>query len=359
VNIKQMLGNKEGNNFQDIARIKRYEWFERVRSENNYDFIAVAHHKNDNIETFLYKVSKGSGLKGLGGIKPKNMNVVRPLLFVLRNEIDEYVDKHNISFVHDSSNSGDDYDRNFIRHHIVPEFEKLHPNFTNRISVTIDNLKDVERQFDFLLEAYTAKYICRKKGRIIISKLILEKVENRASFMYFVLQKYGFNKAQVKDILSSVERVGAMFETKLFLLLVDRVSFIISKKNKDIKSEFLVYLGDNVLEGIGILKLEKIKNEDLVFNRDFKYLNLEKLQFPLKLRKWNAGDSFKPFGLKGKSKKLKDYFTNKKINRFDKDDILLLINKDDICMVLGYDISYDYAVNQDTKYVLKVTYKTD
>ena len=356
VNIKQLLEKGQANNFQDLARIKRYEWLEQVRAEHKYDFIATAHHKNDNVETFLYKAAKGAGIKGLSGIKSKNGNVVRPMLDILSSEIDNYVEQNNIPFVEDSSNSSDDYDRNFIRHNIIPAFEQLHTNFVNRISVSIENLKETDKQFEFLLEAFSAKYICRKKGWIIISKSILDKVPDKPRFLFFLLQKYDFNKSQVLDIVNSMENVGASFYSENYQLLVDRVSFIVKKRKVDKSCTFNVSLGENILEGYGMLKLEIVDNAGLVFNENVKYMDISALNFPLGIRCWKHGDTFKPFGLKGKSKKLKDYFTNKKLSRFDKNNILLMLNGEDICMILGDDISYDYRVKISNVKVLKVMF---
>ncbi len=357
VDINKMLNNKKGKNFQDLARTQRYGWLEKIRSENNYDFIVTAHHKNDNIETFLYKISRGSGVKGLVGIRAKNGFVVRPMLSISSEEISEYIEKHKIPFVEDSSNSSDDYNRNFIRHNIIPQFEELNSNFVNRISVTIDNLKKVDLQFDFLMDAYTAKYICRKRGQIIISKSVLERVPKKRDFLFFLLQKYGFNISQVQDMLNSIDRVGALFESDMFVLVIDRVSFVIKGKSSAESHEFSVVLGKNELEGNGVIEIEQIDNTDLKFGGRNFFIDASKVNFPMHLRNWRAGDVFKPFGLKGKGKKIKDYFTNLKMNRFDKENALVLLNGDEVCMVLGVEISYDYRVRETTKKILKVDYK--
>ncbi len=356
VNIKQLLEKGQGNNFQDLARNKRYEWLEQVRDENKYDFIATAHHKNDNVETFLYKVAKGAGVKGLSGIKSKNGNVVRPMLNIFRSEINNYVEQNEIPFVEDSSNNSDDYDRNFIRHNIIPAFEQLHPNFVNRISVSIENLKELDKQFDFLLDAFSAKYICRKKGWIIISKSILDKVPYKTGFLFFLIQKYDFNKSQVLDIVNSVDSVGALFYSESYELLIDRVSFIIKNRKNDKSCVFNVSLGENILEGYGTLRLKIVDNNSLTFSENVRYMDVSALNFPLSLRCWKHGDTFKPFGLKGKSKKLKDYFINKKLSRFEKNNTLLMLNGEDICMILGNDISYDYRVKISNEKVLKVIF---
>ncbi len=356
VNIKQLLEKGQGNNFQDLARNKRYEWLEQVRDENKYDFIATAHHKNDNVETFLYKVAKGAGVKGLSGIKSKNGNVVRPMLNIFRSEINNYVEQNEIPFVEDSSNNSDDYDRNFIRHNIIPAFEQLHPNFVNRISVSIENLKELDKQFDFLLDAFSAKYICRKKGWIIISKSILDKVPYKTGFLFFLIQKYDFNKSQVLDIVNSVDSVGALFYSESYELLIDRVSFIIKNRKNDKSCVFNVSLGENILEGYGTLRLKIVDNNSLTFSENVRYMDVSALNFPLSLRCWKNGDTFKPFGLKGKSKKLKDYFTKKKLSRFEKNNTLLMLNGEDICMILGDDISYDYRVKISNEKVLEVMF---
>lgn len=355
VDIEELVKISKGNNFQDIAREKRYNWLEKVRIENNYNYIATAHHLDDNIETFIYKLSKGSGSRGLEGINPKREKIVRPLLNISRKEIDDFILKHKINFREDSSNLSNKYDRNFIRHNIVPQFKKLNNNFNNRIKVTIDNLSKTNSIFDFLLESFTKEYIKEKDATIYIDKNILKNVPDKASFLFFLLSKYDFNQSEVLNIYDSFDSTGILFSNDAYELLIERKDLVIRKKNKTDFKDIEIIIGENVIDNYGILILKNVSNKNRIdYNSITKYLNADILHFPLKLRKWEYGDRFKPFGLKGKSKKVKDYFVDKKLSRFDKENTLLLINDEEICMIIGHDISYDYRVKDECKLLLSV-----
>ncbi len=164
---------EQSNNFQEAARDFRYNWMEEIMSEYDYNFIATGHHLDDNIETFLYRISRGVGLESLGGISDKTDFIIRPLLSFSKEEILLFAKQNNIEYVEDRTNLKDDYDRNFIRHNIVPQYEKLHSNFKKRIDVTIENLKETNLLFDFLLKSFFKKYVTIDLEIIRIDKKIM------------------------------------------------------------------------------------------------------------------------------------------------------------------------------------------
>lgn len=358
IDIKEEMKTGESNNFHDLAHKKRYEWFYSILEKEKYDFVATAHHQDDNIETVLYKLSRGAGVKGLLGISPKYDKVIRPMLNLTRAEIDDFVEDNTIVFVDDESNSSDDYDRNFIRHNIIPQFNRLNKNFNNRIRVSIDNINDFSEQFDFLLKNFSSQYIVENKDYKTISKEIL-KHPNSESLLFYILQEYGFNRTQTSDMVNSIASTGAIYYSDEYKLLNDRKDFIIKKNKASGINELSIGIGENSIPGLGVLKIEKVeKTEQIKFDNKVFYLDFDKIKFPLVLRNWKNGDRFKPYGLKGKSKKLKDYFVDKKLNRFAKDEVLLLVNTDEICVVLGYDVNYNYRIDSKTKAVLKIEFST-
>ncbi len=346
---------EQSNNFQEAARDFRYNWMKEIMSEYDYNFVATGHHLDDNIETFLYRISRGVGLESLGGISDKTDFIIRPLLSFSKEEVLLFAKQNSVKYVEDCTNQKDDYDRNFIRHNIVPQYEKMHSNFKNRISTTIENLKETNILFEFLLESYFEKYLSVDSEIIRIDKKIVSENEREASLaLYFFLKKKGFNKSQVNDIISSIDNIGRVFYSSLNKLLVDRKELIIKPKGFDGNDiEFDVDLGEYNIDNVGVLKIEKYKGK-VKFGENTLYLNGDKLSFPLKVRKWKAGDTFQPYGLKGKSKKIKTYLTDKKINRFEKEEIFVLVSAGEICAVIEQEISYGFRIDKSTENIVAV-----
>jgi len=354
IDIYALINAGKGNNFQDTARRYRYMWLEDIRCENKFDLIATAHHKDDNIETFIYKISSGSGLKGLQGVNIKKDKIIRPLLSFTRKQIKAYAITNNVKYREDSSNYSDKYSRNFIRHNIIPLFEKMFPDFEQRISTTMRNLKSADKALSFLIGKYFEDYIKIERDIIYIEKKIFKKSIDNKDIIYYFLSQYEYNASQIQSILKSLDNTGARFCSIDHQLLIDRENILIRKIPESEFTSLAVFPGNNKIEGIGEIRIEKIDvKEDVDFSIGL-YLNGDKLNFPLILRRWHPGDRFRPFGLKGKSKKLKKYFTDKKLSIFDKEDVFVLLNEEEICMVIPYEISYDYRVLKTSKNVFKI-----
>ncbi|HHH54060.1 MAG TPA: tRNA lysidine(34) synthetase TilS, partial [Bacteroidetes bacterium] len=349
VDIKSLIKQGRGNNFQDVARRERYKWFEQVRSNHGYDFIATAHNSDDNIETFLYKTISGAGLGGLQGIKPKLNKVVRPILNISRAEIDEYILKNKIQYIEDSSNSSDKYSRNYLRHRIIPELKKMNNNFEKQILVTINNLSGAYNSLNFLLEKQFKNHITEKGRKIFVSKAALTQVDDNIDVIYYLFSKYNFNIAQITDMIKSKNNTGNIYLSNSHELLVDRENIIIRKLSSVSTKQYLINEGTNEIDNLGLLKILLMKNnENIQFDQSKKYIDVDKLKFPLTLRKWQAGDRFKPFGLKGKTKKIKKYLIDKKVNKFDKEETYVLLSQNEICYVMHSDISYDFRITDTT-----------
>ena len=358
VDITGLLNKGDGNNFQDLARKYRYHWLEKIRKSGGFDYVATAHHEDDNIETFLYKISYGSGLGGLKGINRKIDNIIRPLLDFSRQDIEQYANENNIVYREDSSNISDKYSRNYIRHHIIPGFEKLNDNFKNRITVTIKNLGMASDAIEFFIDNYYSKYIVQDNKVLRLEKdVFFELVDNKAVIYYFLF-KYDFNASQIEDIIKAKNKTGAIFYSNSHTLLVDRKHLLIRKIEMDNKkniSEIDIFKGTNRIGEKRFLHLEEIRETEYLDFKKGMFINGDRLKFPLKLRSWRPGDRFRPFGLKGKRKKLKVYFTDRKLSRFDKYDAYVLTNGDDIVAVLPYDISWDYRiVPEEVNKILKI-----
>jgi tRNA(Ile)-lysidine synthase len=339
---------------QEAARVLRYEWFEEVRSKNGFDFIATAHHKDDELETFFINLTRGTGIAGLHGILPKRGAIIRPLLFAGRNEIDAFVKKIKLQFREDSSNASDKYLRNNIRHNILPLFEKINPSFRNTLSEEIKRLSEVEKVYNYFIES-SAKRILRNNS---ISISALKKSKFAEVVLYEILKKYQFNSDVAEEVFASLDsESGKQFFSITHRLVKDRQRLIITKRNSaKTKSVFSVSQNTKRLVAPFKIELSKVENSDsFKIPKDNKIasLDFEKLKFPLEIRKWKEGDFFYPLGMK-KKKKLSDFFIDIKLSLPEKESTWLLCSGIEIVYILGKRIDERYKVGKETKMIYLV-----
>ncbi len=346
---------RNGISIQMAARDLRYDWFEELCDYGGFDCYATAHHKDDQIETFFINLLRGTGIAGLHGILPKQGRVIRPLLFTDRKEIEEYAKKINLKFREDSSNSDVKYLRNSIRHKLLPVLNEISPGYKNILTQNIERLRETEQVYGNEIEKLKKEILVRENDLMKISIPKLLNIENRKILLFEILSEYGFNGSQVEDIFKSVDSVsGKSFYSGTHILIKDRNEFIIS----EIKNEGKVNISINpdtssITKPVGI-KIETVKKDarfKLKRDSSFAYLDKSKLQFPLKLRKWEKGDYFYPLGMKNK-KKLSDFFIDEKVSVIEKTNSYVLMSGDDIVWVIGRRIDDRYKVTEETKEVL-------
>jgi tRNA(Ile)-lysidine synthase len=338
---------------QMAARDLRYAWFEEIRKKNHYDFIAVAHHQDDEVETFFINLIRGTGIAGLHGIKAKSGKIVRPLLFTGRKEIEEFSKKNKIKFREDKSNQSTKYLRNKIRLQFIPMLKELNPDIESAVKSEIQRIKQIENIFQKLVKEKQEE-IQSIEGNIIkfnISKLL--QIENNEIFLYEFLKPFGFSGDIIQQILKSLKaESGRQFMSDSYRILKDREYLIVSPyQTDDVLESFIVTKGYKELQVPVHLKFSEnkfSKKTDINKDKNFAYLDLEKLHFPLQIRKWERGDYFIPFGMTGK-KKISDYFTDIKLSLFEKENTWLLCNGDDIIWVIGHRIDERYRITTKTK----------
>ncbi|MDD4403376.1 MAG: tRNA lysidine(34) synthetase TilS [Parabacteroides sp.] len=337
------------------ARELRYAWFEELRKEYNAQAIAVAHHRDDSIETLLINLTRGSGLCGLTGIRPRNGYVVRPLLPLSREDVFSYIDSNKLSYVTDSTNSSDIYTRNFIRLKVLPLLAQINPSIKASLARTADHLGEAEIIFKHVIHEARNKVI--QDNSLSIDALM--EFPAPKTILFELLKPYGFTRLVTEDIFSSLEKdSGKLFYSDSYRLLKDRSFLLIDSLEKHEQQCFTL---DNV-EGHITVPIELIFSK-LVINKDFliernlnfAYFDYDKLKFPLTLRHWKEGDWFVPFGMTGR-KKLSDYFSNNKFSLFDKEKIWLLCNGEDIIWIVGERPDNRYRIDKSTKKVLKVNF---
>ncbi|MBI2280014.1 MAG: tRNA lysidine(34) synthetase TilS [Bacteroidetes bacterium] len=345
---------------QMAARELRYFWFEEIRKKNNYQFIATAHHKNDVAETLLINLTKGTGLSGLHGIVNKKDKIIRPLLCFNRNEIDDFVDKNNLPFREDKSNEETKYVRNKIRHKIIPELEKINPSFIEIIFKETQQFAELEQLIETKISEERKKCFFVNAENIEIDILKLNKLNPIKTYLFYFLNPFGFNADDVSDVMNSLKKQsGKKFMSKTHQIIKDRNKLIISVL-KDVEyKEFVV----NKLEDFSSLPFHltaKFVSKDslkaIKKDKNFAYLNAAKINFPLRIKKWQKGDKFKPFGMKG-IKKLSDFFIDEKLSLFEKENVWLLTLNNKIVWVVGYRIDDDFKLTEKTKQVLQLEIK--
>ena len=332
---------------QMAARELRYEWFEKVRREISADYIAIAHNQNDNIETFFINLINGTGLKGLRAIQNKNNFIVRPLMFASRNQIEEYVKSKSLNFREDSSNKSKKYQRNKVRHDLMPLLKQINPSIENTIADEIEIIKNTYSIFKEQVDRVVKEISCQTDDGIKISKNKLIKLEPIDTYLYEILNVFGFT--DLKSIKNSIlVNPGKQFFSKSHRLLIDREFIFIEKIEDDFFNDILINESTLILSSPLNISFKISSNDQIDKIKDTACFDYEKLVFPLVIRKWKSGDKFIPSGMKS-FKKLSDYFIDNKINRLLKEKILLICSNDDIIWVIGHRIDERYKATSKTK----------
>jgi tRNA(Ile)-lysidine synthase len=341
---------------QMAARDLRYNWLEKIRKEFNYQYIAVAHHQNDVIETMLLNLTRGTGISGLHGILPKKGKLIRPLLYLTQVEIDELVQKNTYQYREDSSNLSVKYSRNKLRLEVIPVLKELNPALEQTFEANRKRFAELEILLNLQVQVIKKrlfKKLAEDEFEIKISEL--KKLNPLNTLLYGLFNPYGFTETVLHDLSHSWDgNPGKVFYSAGHQLLVDRGCIILSLIKESGYEEILIKSGTAIYnwnkQKYGS-KTVPISRFELNTNENIAQLDLDLLSFPLKLRSWKNGDCFQPLGLKQK-KKLSDFFIDRKISLNHKKDIGILENNNgDILWVAGLRIDERYKISPNTKKV--------
>ncbi len=342
---------------QMAARELRYGWFERLCSEHGFKYLATAHNRDDNVETFLLNLTRGTGIKGLCGIKPKSGHTVRPLLFASREDIEQYAAAHSVAFREDASNASDDYARNRIRHNVVPQLRIINPSFD---ATMVDNMLRIEQAQELVQQSLhkLTTTACTKDGelyKVEINELL--QAPSRSLLLFELLQPFGFGSTTISDIEQSLyAQSGKRFYSPSHVLVRDREYLLIQALPAQEQVEVEIVPEQRELlspvhltfERIPITSLDSISKDP-----NIALLDGGKLSYPLALRKWKEGDSFVPFGMNG-HKKLSDFLVDTKLSLLDKQQQYVLLSGSDIVWVVGRRIDNRYRISSKTQQVLVI-----
>lgn len=337
---------------QAAARELRYAWFQELMSEERFTFLATAHHVNDSLETVLLKWIHGSSLESFAGIPVRNKKVIRPMLFATRTQLADFASEKGIMWRNDSSNDSDDYQRNFIRHQVVPRLKEINPALE---ATFLHGLKKITGELEFLrtqLEQWKAEHIHQKVGQVFINKAALLNATFSDSLLWRVVREYGFNIDQCHDMMQAMQsQSGKKFIGTSHLLTLDRDHIIISPYDDAYEAVTIREKNESVVRGVWEISIERTTSKEISASSIVASLDADKVKFPITWRYWQPGDSFYPLGMENR-KKLSDFLIDRKIPLADKNGISVLESDGEIIWVVGHRIDNRYKITPETKSVV-------
>jgi tRNA(Ile)-lysidine synthase len=344
---------------QVAARELRYEWFDFLLNEssirNHQTWLLTAHHANDNIETLLMNFFKGTGIKGLQGILPKQGKIIRPLLFATREEILEFIKENNLQFVEDSSNASDKYTRNYFRHQLIPSVQKVFPKAEENLINNLERFHEIEILYQQSIHLHKKKILEQKGDEIYIPVLKLLKSEPLKTIVYEIIKDFGFTAHQTEEVVYLLKsESGKYISSSTHKILKNRNWLIISPINNQIAQHILINETDKEIDfesGRLMIKKEGLENEKIPSSQLVAMLDMENISFPLLLRKWKQGDYFYPLGMQ-KKKKLSKFFIDQKMSLNEKENTWVIENNQRILWVVGRRIDDRFKIKEKTKKVL-------
>ena len=345
---------QKGISIEMAAREQRYAAFEEYRALTGAQAIAVAHHRDDSAETLLLNLTRGTGIKGLRGIQPRNGHIIRPLLCVGRDEIIDYLKWRGESFVTDSTNLACDYTRNTIRLEVIPKLAEINPSIQVALAATAKRIGEAEKIYRNAVEEAIKRV---KQGNEINIEALIKEV-SPSTLLHEILSPLGFNSSQIEDISRSTSNEGAkQFHTRGWSVIKDRMKLIISEQQNVLQESILLPNEGAVETAQGILTVtEETFNGNIPKQRDIASLDADKLHLPLTLRQTRAGDRFAPFGMRG-TKLVSDYLTDRKKSLIEKQAQLVVTDAEGIILwVVGERPATHCSINEKTKRILRLVW---
>ena len=341
---------------QVAARNLRYNWFNEILEQEKFDYIVTAHHADDVAETFMINLSRGTGLDGLTGIPSQNGNIIRPMLPFSRKEIENYVLENKLKWREDSSNASDKYLRNKIRHHIIPVFKEINEAFLQSFQNTLEHLNQEQSLINDAVQMVYEKVVSEENQQLKINISALLHYKNHKAYLYQWLNKYGFSAWN--DVYNLIEaQSGKQILSEKYILLKDRDFLILSKKEKTNFEEIVIH---SITEKPNFpLKLTLCNQSDISNQmKNVIFVDENKIQFPLTIRKWKEGDYFYPTGMQGK-KKVSKYFKDEKFTLFQKQDAWILESNNQIVWIIGHRADERFKVENTTQTIIQITYNNE
>jgi len=351
------FAKRNGISIEMAARDLRYKWFYVVMKGEAYEKVAVAHNMNDNIETLLLNLSRGTGIAGLTGMKASVKNIIRPLLFASRSTIEKYCTRNRIKYRDDLSNTDVKFKRNKIRHHVIPVLKEINPSIEITLNETAERLSGINEIVTEYIKNLNSELFLKKNNTVVCRTEHLKEHLNNKTVIYELFKQYGITGRNIGDLYNVIKgRTGSFVITDSHRILKNRNEVVVSEISSD---------GDNFFIAANLAELRKVPivNSVRTINLagNFKipnypslaYLDIEKILFPVIIRRWKAGDTFNPLGM-NKKKKLSDYFIDRKYSIGDKENILILESAGKIVWIIGERIDNRFRITEKTRKALVI-----
>jgi tRNA(Ile)-lysidine synthase len=341
---------------EETARDLRYTWFEKLRVENDYRFIVTAHHANDSIETVLMNFFRGTGIKGLHGILPKQGKIVRPLLFAKKETLTAFAAENNLAFVNDYTNAQNDFTRNYFRNELVPAVKKVFPAVEENILGNIERFGGAEQLYNEAVEGYKKKLLEIKGSEVHIPVLKLQQTKPLATVLFEIIKAYNFTAHQTAEAMALLQsESGRYVQSATHRIIRNRKWLIISPNKTEDAATILIEQDDKtVLYAGGTLRIEEYSTFDIDHSPLTAQLDAAAIKFPLLLRKWKTGDYFYPLGMQ-KKKKLSRFFIDQKLPLTEKEKVWVLESDKKIVWVIGLRIDDRVKITGKTTTVLQLS----
>ena len=344
----------QGVSIQMAARDLRYAWFEEVRVANDLDLIATAHHQDDQIETVLLNLSRGTGLKGMHGILAAQNKLIRPLLFTDRSGLQSWMSANSFTHCEDSSNASVKYSRNKLRHQLIPTLKEINPSLSNTFQENTERFAASEQNLSFLFEKQRQTIVVQKgtEQHIVLSELL--KYPSPIDVLFYFIADFGFNDWRaIENLLSAAS--GKIISSETHELLKDRMALILREKQGVKRNSFNISEAQECISNPISLSFRIVDRKEFELNKSkhVAALDYDKLQFPLELRSWQRGDVFQPLGMSGK-KKVSDFFIDEKISLFQKENTWLLCSAGEVVWLVGHRIDERFKLVEPSQKVYLV-----
>lgn len=360
------IAKERKTSIEETARDLRYGWFEEIRNQINVSFIVTAHHADDSIETVLMNFFRGTGIRGMHGILPRQQKIVRPLLFANKKELESFAQQSKLDFVTDHTNTENEFTRNYFRNELIPLIKKIYPETENNILKNISRFMEVEKLYDQAIAVHKKNLIQKAGDEIHIPVLKLQKTSPLATVVYEIIREYDFSAGQTEEVIALLESdTGKYIQSATHRIIKNRKWLIISP-NKKVSASLVIIEGEgswDFEEGKIVVKemnadLSAIHNDPCIAMVDKALVD-----YPVLLRKWKQGDYFYPLGMKNKpsggpgKKKLSRFFIDQKLSLTQKEKIWVLETNKRIIWIPGMRMDDRFKITGTTKDLIQFSLK--